>query len=555
MARKIPQGAIYFLGIVLISILGIYITTVTTRLMDIQLSDETQYLLGGINFLHHIPSSWGPGYSAWYKVLHFIESDPIALYYFNYRTLSVILSLLIFSVLFRLNVPILISFFTAIAFLFCDLIIFSWPIISHFAACIILTTFLISTFLNSTYKKLLLFTMAALIMYYARPETALSFLIMLLVTGGYVIWKKFRIRRSEYAITIAVLPVVALLFLMVDVPLVSSGKLKIDEGKHPRSILAYGQHFYLTHCEMNNVEDMVMPKWFEVFDEYYEVDPSLVKTLMTNIPATFRHVMHNVGNYFTTAFDYISGVFLPDKILYFPIWLKFLLFLGALAFLAFRFSLKNYLDKLKAHLTENGLSILLVFVLTIPSMISCLLIYPREHYIMLQIPFYFILISMLLLVHFRKAQDARITTAGLAVLTLLFMLLLPKADKYEHFSTWQKRSGLVNLGAINKINEMNIQEPFNIILAEGRMDTYLENKTIRTMVGYHRMGGLPLETAIDTLNIGMVYMTSILDVDPAYKEDEDWVNFINDPSSLNFERVDLLTPYSYLLVNRKLLQE
>jgi hypothetical protein len=395
--------------------------------------------------------------------------------------------------------------------------------------------------------------MVALGISYARPEMGLAFLILLLATGVYVLYKRFRLSRREYGITLALLPVVAIFFLKLGVPMLQTkGKPDMASGNYPRSVTAYGQHFYLNYTEWNKMDDQILFFWDEVFEEFYDVHPSLIKTLLSNIPITIKHVSVNLQNYIRKSFDYTSGVIFPDKILYFPVWLKFILTLAIIGAIIWLIGWRTYRQNIREHLRKYAVEYLLILVLTIPPMISCTLIYPREHYIMLQVPLLFLIATPLLFIHFRREFNRQRALIGIGLLTIVLFALMPRGAKFDHFAVWQDRKGPVNLSAINTINEMDIQEPYTIILNEGNIDPYLHNPDVFSLVGYAQLKGIPFRQAIDTFHVGMVYVTSLLEDDPFYQRDTSWMHFLSDPSTLNFDRVDLATPYSYLLVNRNL---
>ena len=555
MKRTFPDWALYLTGSIAILLLGVYMTSGISAFMDIQLSDETKYLAGGMNFFDRVPKGWGPSYSAWYKVLHLLQPDPIKLHYLNFTVLATGVSILLFILLYRLKVPALLAFFIGCCLLFADINIETWPRISHFATSLMLFALIVSTFLKSNYLKLLLFLMTALAISYARPEMGLAFILLLLITGCFVLYKRFRLSKREYIISLALLPVIAIFFMKLGVPMLQTkGKPDMASGNYPRSVTAYGQHFYLNYTEWNKMDDNILFFWDKVFEEHYEVHPSLLKTLLTNVPITVKHVSVNIWNYSRKSFDYVSGVLLPDKILYMPVWLKLVLTLCCIGGFIWLAGWKVYRKNIADHLRKYRTEYLLTLVLTLPPMISCTLIYPREHYIMLQIPLLFLIVTPLLLIHFKTDFNKFRTMIGIVMMTIVIFVLMPKGPKFDHFAVWQDRTGPVNLSAINTINEMGLDETYTVILNEGNIDTYLHNPNVTSLVGYAQLKGIPFNQAIDTFNVKMIYVTSLLEDDPFYDLDDTWLEFLVDPSTLNFERIDLETPYSYLLVDQALVE-
>lgn len=552
---KTRQNAlIYTLGSILILVLGLLMTRDIMQYMDVLLSDETKYLAGGLNFFDRIPKAWGPSYSLWYKFLSFFQGDPLSLHYFNYKVLAIGVSIMLFIALVRLRVHALIAFLVGAGFLVGDLNIVSWPRISHFAAFLILIAVTISTFLKPVFLKLLLFTFTAVLLSYARPELGLSFTALAGVTGLWVLYKRFRLRKAEYLITVVFVAVVGVAFLKAGVPMYSGGKSQpnIESGKFPRQLTAYGQHFYLNYLESNNKSLDTLLYWDEAFADFYEIEPSLLSTLKSNIPITARHIGFNIKNYLTRSFDYSSGAIYAGKILRLPVWLKLILtvlFVGLLI----GFRRRQYWEQIEEHHRDFKWEYLGIFLLSFPPMISSVLIYPRDHYLMLQVPFLFLVASLLLLIHIKPRLDTKAVLGSIVGIAILFGLLMPHGSRFEHFTVWQNREGPVNLSAIQTINELGIEEDYVIVLNEGTIDTYLDNKGVQSFVPYGMLDGRSFDVILEEESIRMVYVSSMMLNDPGLVRDPSWKIFLEDPEAEQFRRVETGSEYGYLLVHESLL--
>ena len=88
--------------------------------VDILLADEAEYLRNGLNLFDKVAKTKGPTYNLWYKLLSFITSDPISLYYLNYKNRRYWGGSLVISVLIRYRIHIAIAFLIAFCFLFSD---------------------------------------------------------------------------------------------------------------------------------------------------------------------------------------------------------------------------------------------------------------------------------------------------------------------------------------------------------------------------------------------------------------------------------------------------
>lgn len=541
------------LGSGLIIALGLIMMRDIMSYMDILLADETFYLAGGIDFLKKIPKGWGPSYSAWYKILHFIQPDPIRLHYLNYKILAIGLPVLIFIALKRYKVPALLAWLSGVLFLFSDLNSISWPRISHFVAASVLAAAIISTFLKTTYLRLLFFSFVALMVSYARPEASISFVLIFFWTVGYMLYKKFRLTKVDYVFTLLAIPVFAVFMMKMGIPMVKArGANPHFTMNYTRQVTAYAQHFNINYMDWNDIPNDFPIYWDEVFKEHYTYHPSLITTLKSNIPVTVRHFGTNIGKYFKFSFDYMSGVFLPDKILYFPLWLKgavFALWMAALIYFA---TWQGYFRRIWAYLKENYFIFIILFFLALPSMISCIMLYPRDHYLMIQVPFFMFFVVPLLLGGMFRGYNYKSTLITMSLLSVILVFIMPGAKDMEQFYMWQKKDGPINLWAINKINEMGIDEPYTLMQNEGRIDVFLDNKQVLPFIPYANMMGMTWPEARDTLDIRMVYFSTLLQIDPDLDRDTTWKNFLADPASMDFERVEIGSDYGYLLIHESL---
>ncbi|HPH88020.1 MAG TPA: hypothetical protein PKV76_06075, partial [Chitinophagales bacterium] len=89
--------------------------------LDILLADEAEYLRNGLNLFDKIAKNWGPTYNIWYKFLSLFNSNPIELYYLNYKIGAIGTGVLLFVFLIRYNVHIAVAFLIGFCYLFSDI--------------------------------------------------------------------------------------------------------------------------------------------------------------------------------------------------------------------------------------------------------------------------------------------------------------------------------------------------------------------------------------------------------------------------------------------------
>ena len=125
-----------FIAICLLIIMGIFVVHNLENNMDVLLWDEARYLDRGFWLWKAFPKTWGPIYSVWYKILSYVESNRIALYYLNYKVLFIASTILTFSFMRAYKASLFVAFFLSSMWLVNTYNLPAWPKISHFSICI-----------------------------------------------------------------------------------------------------------------------------------------------------------------------------------------------------------------------------------------------------------------------------------------------------------------------------------------------------------------------------------------------------------------------------------
>ncbi len=90
-------------------VMGIKFAAPLDRWLDLQSSDEAEYLWLGrtlqFSNISHLKPEWSPLYLVWYRVVNEIVPDPVKAYYFNWRFLGIMLPIMLYILLRQQNVP------------------------------------------------------------------------------------------------------------------------------------------------------------------------------------------------------------------------------------------------------------------------------------------------------------------------------------------------------------------------------------------------------------------------------------------------------------------
>src|SRR5215207_7444138 len=158
------------LAILFLLLAGLKFTYRLPSILDIDLSDEGAYLYRGVKLVQDgVPlAENAPLYSAWYYVLSLLQPDRIALYYLNYKALTVLPPILVFLLLRRYGLSTLASVIISGLFLISAANLPVLPKPSHFALIIILLSPIAATYTKHDTSAILLMSIGTLLCSYAR---------------------------------------------------------------------------------------------------------------------------------------------------------------------------------------------------------------------------------------------------------------------------------------------------------------------------------------------------------------------------------------------------
>lgn len=375
-------------------ILTIYYILATMFFMDIGLHDETTFYLSQKDEItlasFFTQAEYGPLYAAWYKLVSLVVRDNIALYFVSWAML-VALSVQLMRVATRYVdniIPVLVTL---------GLPIFKvWPYVGMFAGALILLGFIVAKSQKSLNRTIIVSAFSAFVVGLARPEFLYG-PAMLLV--GCVLLAIFR-RQPDFK-TILICLAIAAMGLVIS--------RNSDTG---RGAVAFEQHFNLRASERGELGDenpWTSKHARNVFFQNSEkkIDYRISDYIKSNPIEVLKHVTRNVIDPRTILLGFACA---------------------AVAFLLYR--------------AKQPMAALYVGVLSMPPLLGCTLIYPRNHYI---VSIFLTLIAgaSIAMAHFMTNNDRwqrlrRLKTA-IIVSLLLFVLVFPIAHKasklpYKHLA-------------------------------------------------------------------------------------------------------------------------
>ncbi len=341
-------------------------------IVDIGLDDETVYLTQGIDFLRFVlpaPDS-APLYDMWYSLLARVSPDSMALYYLNYRMLTILPPVLFYILLRRYRVSLLTSSLSAFFLLITNANFAVWPKVNHFELIVLLVFLILAAIPKSWALGFAILAFGCLVASYVRPEMYYGFGLCFAISAGLFLFRERTLLNATALASLALIAVAVGMY--VGYPLSGS----------ERSLRAFGQHFSLNWQAWTNDTSLSnWTDWQQILEMNFGQVSSIGQAVLNN-PAVFaRHVVTNAINLpgvLVSTFARHATVFLPFHMQSIEAYILPVLGVGGLLL-----GRKTILPRLRVAMRTERRFLLFVCALCSVIILTCLLIYPRTHYILI----------------------------------------------------------------------------------------------------------------------------------------------------------------------------
>jgi hypothetical protein len=506
------------------------------RILDVRLYDESNYLWGGLTLFNDISVAGTVAekthlYSFWYYLLSLAEPDRISLYYFNYKVLTVLLPITLYLVLRRYKVNILISTIISFFFLISVANLGVWPKVGHFASIIVFSSFILASFAKSQSMRFAIISMSALLSAYARPEffIVFSFFFFLFIYSIFIEFKTHP--RRIFAILTGGLLITGLLILQLGLPVAGT-----------RSFGAFAQHFSLNWIRWTNNQDLSnWTDWEFIINKNFGDSHSLTEAFFINPQIFMKHILSNSIQFPESLLKQIfihANIILPAT----SKNLEAIMLLGLFLLSVFLFKTRSripFTNRIKA----NKEILLYSSAYLIVSMISILIIYPRDHYLLLP----GILITVMITTLFAQ-EDTPSVSLDYKIVLLVGIIMIFITPSFT--SLIGSAGTKTNVETISFIESLNIKDEVFLLEANGGFHIYLGNN-------FHRVASHDKNSNFNDFmemrNINAVIVTNGMLNDFRYREDREWAFFLNNYQSLGFEKFDIPDTNMQLIIENNLI--
>ena len=504
--------------------------------MDVQFADEAAYIRFGLDLFETMNRNWGPMYALWYKCLSFITTDTIQLYYLNFMITSVLVGVLLYFFLLRISVKPTFALFISFCVLVSDLNISVWPRISHFCIVLCLIALIIISFLKNNIYKCLVFTIMCLINAYARPEFYLSFVIMVVVTFICIYYNKSVLTRKDIYIFSGIVILIGILHFIFRFP-------SNDFFGYNRSVAAFYQHYAWNYKMRTNGTFDAWLYWEDLAKKQFGDCNSMWCVIKTQPGIFISNTLFNVRTYLLQLLKVCSYVF-PVGIFHgkkMQLLLTLLTIVTFITLLLRKNSRVYFLQKIYSY----KFYLLILFCFITPTLLSCMVVFPRDHYLYLQMLFVLlILISAFgFIFEYLSLKPVFFIAFG-----ILLFLATPNVQSYSFMKFSTDTHAMCNKKLIQHLEKKYANMPHtlftNMPFVRGLLPTNF--KEINTI--FDKKKSKPFTHYIDSAKIDIVIITPSTLRDPHLTSDSTWLDFMKQPANYNFKKEIFCDCDLYLLV-------
>ncbi len=528
-------------GILLIIVCGIKVTHGLQRYMDLLFWDEALYLSRGVQLFDQIPKTWGPSYSLWYKFLSLFISDRVELYYFNFSLTTILICIAFFLLLLSCGVQRVLAFILSIFFLSTFINMPLWPRVSHFCVIVIIAGIIAAKYQKTVLEKLAVLSGALLVCAYARPEMFLPFLVFFAFTFLFFVVNIQQLRKKEWVLTMSLFALVVFIVYFFKTP--------FNNGDTGRGLRVFLQHFAWNYTEWNRLQNVFWLDFPDIIQRHFKDASSLPAIIHSNPGAFEHHIVSNISNYGIQMgkiiFSFFAPIFTKD-LHWLCLMVSFMLFI---VYFSFTKTSKDKRKRFKALASDNILTLIVLFLFAAPSFMASIYAYPRQHYLLLQVPLLLLLTGLVISsvsVEIEKSLQ-KITVVG-----TIWFFVTPEAEDFTYFSLFRQEESLCNLKTVRYIkSNFTTKDSVRVFDVEGYMTNLLPSNFTNYNEVYYRNRNIILSDFLKTHDFDIIYKTPTLTMLNNVQKDTALFNFLKNPEQYGYyeQKTGNFTPV--LLLKRK----
>ena len=202
-------------------------------------------------------------------------------------------------------------------------------------------------------------------------------------------------------------------------------------------------------------------------------------------------------------------------------------------------------------LQNHAFFLVMLAIWGIPTIISSIVIFPREHYIMLNY-FLFIIPLCLLLTLITNRLKALISLKYMAGLAMILIPLLSSAKNYQFFLTDQKKNNMCSRKALEHIKNKHLNEhvQYTFFADIHCFVGFLPNNIKEINTIFDKTKDVPFTAILEYHKPDFILVNNCINYSPSLINDAAWQDFIKNPYAYGY-RYEFIKdcPYYYLVRN------
>lgn len=520
--------------------------------VDVPFGDDSMYLAFSREFPQRILPDYGPLYVAGYKLYSLLTKDLLVAYRMGMFAHVMIpaVALYVAALSFRLH-PVLAATLS-VAFLASPLIFnygFFNPMVSHPAIAWIFI-WMAWAWRRPPFTQLLSALLLCLVLVYYRPEHVLSMLLILAALGIWMLYRfRERVTWKRVALGLAVLVVIAGTFKLVGKPVGQSGK---------RSGLAFLQHVAINYLKSKG--DSQAWENHVYFTDYL---PEMLgyNTTLEELPSDPKVLLQNSRNLLITHFWWnlkgtanhwllAPGLLLPPGL---PAWGVYFFDVLALIFIVWlvRRNRGRWRQWWGYFTAQYGITWLILLSFVATSTAVSLLIYPRDHYYLFALPFFYLSVFLVAKgVLSAGYPDLDRLKVVLPFFAIGYIIAAPNVCDKAFMKVGGPDKASTHIPAIEMLWEMDIQDSVRILDRQMGLMLYMPGNY--RYVDFNK--NKPFLQYIDSTHVNMIHETATLLSDHHYTDDPEFVYFLANLDSLGWKRMPVPGTSHAILLRSELVE-
>lgn len=416
---------------------------------DLTISDDNDYMAEGLRIGSEVEIAspawnpdWAPLYYLWFFLLSRLYSGPEEIFYGSLQLVGMLTPIFMYLVLQKARVFPLLAAGVSLAFLTTYANWRAEPRVMNFALLVLLIIWWIGSFFHHRWQRLWILAMLSLFTAYVRPEFFLATVLLMMIALSYLLFltlkQGIQFSRTDLMLIAGIAGIIATLFLWWGIPF--SGD---------RSIYAFGQHYTRNVASCFSEDHPHGVPWEEILARDFGKPSNIVQAFFNNPRAFSRHVLCNLQN--------IPKTFL--MVTFVNAWTNSWFFIKLfIAIMVWQLVFHIRSIRLQFQWLWEQDMMLLGLVFLIPAGLSIVLVFPREHYIILPSLLFFMLATMILGGH-SSSKNEIIVRRQTLVGGLLLVALFPSMGALFNNVSPEKP----NLVTIHEVKKLDIRENIRML--------------------------------------------------------------------------------------------